>query len=507
MIAIDLDGNTIEGDWPAAPGVKLHLALHKARTDVNVAVHNHPIWSTVYANLRRIPGCYDQSSALGGGKVVVVDEYTGGVDDVDNAAIAVEAMGDADIALLAGHGLFVLGDSVREVHQRAVAFEQRAHHAYFIENAGGDSELHAPVKEMLGKAEFFGFWEAMARRELLADPELMATIGRSALAPMSRLFTDDELRRLERTPHEQVADAIAAGDDAALQNLVSTLERSFAGTVTGTRNWIAHTIAFVAREFPAEQLAGMVAATQALFLAYPDAVAPDAAAEPLAVDAGGDVLARFDAMEDHYLRQQDLYRDWLSALLSYHYRTLGVDELERVLRYSAEQTLMPWMPTDTGRPPEKRLPSWVRMFQGHFSGVRVEEDDEKFTLIQDPCGTCSRQIEQGRYGPPLDLAVVDEIHAATWFRGETPIYRAHVPLWHIKLARRSWSASRGRSTSAPRAWAPARAACCSTRTRSTPAPTPRCPRADAASTAGRQTTRWRSGSMTRMTRSDSIGWV
>ncbi len=182
VIAIDLDGNTIEGDWPAAPGVKLHLALHKARTDVNVAVHNHPIWSTVYANLRRIPGCYDQSSALGGGKVVVVDEYTGGVDDVDNAAIAVEAMGDADIALLAGHGLFVLGDSVREVHQRAVAFEQRAHHAYFIENAGGDSELHAPVKEMLGKAEFFGFWEAMARRELLADPELMATIGRSALA-------------------------------------------------------------------------------------------------------------------------------------------------------------------------------------------------------------------------------------------------------------------------------------------------------------------------------------
>jgi hypothetical protein len=66
--------------------------------------------------------------------------------------------------------------------------------------------------------------------------------------------------------------------------------------------------------------------------------------------------------------------------------------------------------------------------------LRISEDDEKFTLTQDPCGTCSRQIEQGRYGAPLDLAVVRERHATTWFRGDTPIYRAHVPLWHIALA-------------------------------------------------------------------------
>ena len=186
VIRIDLDGNVLDGDWPAAPGVALHLALHRLRPGVRLAVHNHPHWATVYANLRRIPGCYDQSSALGGGKLVLVDEYTGGVDDVDNATVAVQAMGDADIALLAGHGLFVLGDSVREVHQRAVAIEQRCHHAYFIENAGGDTEIPTAVKETLGHAEFFGFWEAMARRELLADPELAKIIGRSGAATGSR---------------------------------------------------------------------------------------------------------------------------------------------------------------------------------------------------------------------------------------------------------------------------------------------------------------------------------
>ena len=147
-----------------------------------------------------------------------------------------------------------------------------------------------------------------------------------------------------------------------------------------------------------------------------------------------DALARFDELDARSREAQDALRDWLSALLSRIYRERGVDTLERALRYTAERTLFGWMPTDMARAPEKRLPSWVRMLQGHFSELRIEEDDEKFTLIQDPCGTCTRQIQQGRYGAPLDLAIIEERHATTWFRGDTPVYRAHVPLWHVTLA-------------------------------------------------------------------------
>src|SRR5436309_13140502 len=100
VIRIDLDGNVLDGEWPPAPGVKLHLALHRARPDVRVAVHNHPLYATTWADMRRVPPCLDQSSGLGGGKVVVVDEYEGSVDNMANAATAVEAMGGADIGLL-----------------------------------------------------------------------------------------------------------------------------------------------------------------------------------------------------------------------------------------------------------------------------------------------------------------------------------------------------------------------------------------------------------------------
>lgn len=261
---------------------------------------------------------------------------------------------------------------------------------------------------------------------------------------MVRLFTDRELARLARSPHEQMADAVAGRDLDALTRLATALERSFVGTVAGTRNWITHTFGFAARHDEPSVLPGLVGATHELFAAYPDpldALGEDrgpvvaAIVDAAARDDPDGALARFDALEARTREAQDALRDWLSALLSHVYRAHGVDTLELALRYTAERTLFAWMPTDMARAPERRLPSWVRMLQGHFSALRIEEDDEKFTIVQDPCGTCTRQIEQGRYDPPLSLAVVEEAHATTWNRGTTPIYRAHVPLWHVTLAR------------------------------------------------------------------------
>ena len=66
----------------------------------------------------------------------MVDEYDGPVNDPGAAARAVAAMGGADLALLANHGVFVLAGSVRAAHQRAVALEQRCRHAWHVEALG-----------------------------------------------------------------------------------------------------------------------------------------------------------------------------------------------------------------------------------------------------------------------------------------------------------------------------------------------------------------------------------
>ena len=178
VIRIDIDGNVVEGDWPAPLGIPLHLELHKLRDDVMVAVHNHPRYGTVWADAGRVPPIYDQSSALGGGELVLVDEYNGGVNNAAAARSAVEAMGGADIALLANHGVFVLGNSIRAVHQRAVALEHRCRSAWHVEALGGGTPLVGAVAELFAKSDgnrFIGFWEAMVRAELATDPTLLAS--------------------------------------------------------------------------------------------------------------------------------------------------------------------------------------------------------------------------------------------------------------------------------------------------------------------------------------------
>lgn len=183
VIRIDLDGNVVEGDWPVPLGIPLHLELHKARHDVAVAMHSHPLYGTVWSDMREIPPVYDQSSSLGGGgELVLVEEYDGAVNDANAARKAIEAFGEAELGLLAGHGVFVLGSSVRAVHQRAVALEQRCKHAWHVRAAGGSP--HSPLPRWFLERSrrsdgtgFRGFWEAMVRAELRADPTLLDERG------------------------------------------------------------------------------------------------------------------------------------------------------------------------------------------------------------------------------------------------------------------------------------------------------------------------------------------
>ena len=159
-------------------GIPLHLEMHKLRADVGWAVHNHPLYGTVWADMAEMPPILDQSSALGGGRLALVDEYEGPVNDPASARRAVAQMGGAAMALLAGHGVFVLGGSARAVHQRAVALEQRCQHAWHVRAAGGRASpgCRRPSSTSWPRSDgegFLGFWEAAVRAELAAEPGLL----------------------------------------------------------------------------------------------------------------------------------------------------------------------------------------------------------------------------------------------------------------------------------------------------------------------------------------------
>ena len=144
VIRIDLEGNLLEGDWPVPLGIPLHLQLHKMRHDVKWAMHNHPLYGTVWSDMgesrrsstraRRWAAAASSCSST---------STTARSTTPTTARRAVEAMNGAELALLAGHGVFVLGGSARAVHQRAVALEQRCQRAWHVRAAGAVGEVAA----------------------------------------------------------------------------------------------------------------------------------------------------------------------------------------------------------------------------------------------------------------------------------------------------------------------------------------------------------------------------
>lgn len=177
VMHMDAEGNLLDGPWTITPAIPLHVELHRARHDVGVAVHNHPRWGTLWADLHKVPPVYDQSSAMYAGPVALFDDYEGSVDQVENARAAVEAMGAADVALLANHGVLVLGQTPAMAYLRASSFEWRCRQAWHVEAVGGGAPLRPDVVRSFGayftEHPFPGLFEAMARRELRADPSVL----------------------------------------------------------------------------------------------------------------------------------------------------------------------------------------------------------------------------------------------------------------------------------------------------------------------------------------------
>jgi ribulose-5-phosphate 4-epimerase/fuculose-1-phosphate aldolase len=180
VMRIDREGRPIGGKWTVTPAIPLHVETHKARPDISVAVHNHPRWGTIWANVGRVPPVYEQTSAYLPAEIAVYDEYRGGVTELANARSAALAIGDAGCALLLNHGVLVLGGSVQQAHMRAVALETRCRVAWHVEMLGGGlamdpmaaANLNALV-DSPGVERMPHLWETAVRRELRSDPGVL----------------------------------------------------------------------------------------------------------------------------------------------------------------------------------------------------------------------------------------------------------------------------------------------------------------------------------------------
>jgi ribulose-5-phosphate 4-epimerase/fuculose-1-phosphate aldolase len=171
------DGSEIAGTWTITPAITLHVELHRARHDVGVAIHNHSRWGTVWADIGRAPEIYDQTGALYHGGVAIYGEYWGPVDDPRNARAVVDAMGDANVCLLANHGVLVVGADIEQAYLRAMSFEWRCRLAWHVAAGGGgrpmDPEAARNYGDFFNHHAFTGLFQSEARRQIRKDPGVL----------------------------------------------------------------------------------------------------------------------------------------------------------------------------------------------------------------------------------------------------------------------------------------------------------------------------------------------
>ncbi len=132
----------------------------------------------------------------------------------------------------------------------------------------------------------------------------------------------------------------------------------------------------------------------------------------------------------------DLLADSTTALVTWICRHLGEQSLADAYVYifeqSAKRTVYDVLPSRLDRSVEAALLArscWLaHCCSGagqHPASFRLEEDEEKFTFIMDPCGSGGRLWRMGRYGPPFDFGLSSKAYSWSFKRKAFPYYCVH----------------------------------------------------------------------------------
>ncbi|MCK5764285.1 MAG: class II aldolase/adducin family protein [Clostridiales bacterium] len=140
IVIVDIEGNIIDGELKPSIELPLHLAIYKARKDVNAIVHTHSTYSTSYAIARKeIPATVEDSVQIVGGNVRVTEYCLPGSIELGNEAV--KKLEDRNAVLLANHGLLAAAGTLKEALKVAQIIEKAAQSNLFAQLIGGAVEL------------------------------------------------------------------------------------------------------------------------------------------------------------------------------------------------------------------------------------------------------------------------------------------------------------------------------------------------------------------------------
>ena len=125
IMAIDLDGNILEGKHSPSSEWRMHAAIYRADKRVNAIVHTHSPYATAFAiNHMRIPAVLYEMVFFLGGDIPVAEGAIPGTPEVGENCVPV--LKERNGCLMANHGALAVGDTLDRAYTRAVYIEDAA---------------------------------------------------------------------------------------------------------------------------------------------------------------------------------------------------------------------------------------------------------------------------------------------------------------------------------------------------------------------------------------------
>ena len=151
MVAIDLDGNTLEGSHRPSSEWKLHTAIYRAFDGMNAVVHTHSPYATSFAiNQVPIPVVLYEIALFLGGDIPFAEGAVPGTPEVGENCVKV--LKDRYGCLMGSHGTVAMGETLAQAYTRAVYIEDAAK-AYSLALTHGTVKPidEAQIRKFLGK--------------------------------------------------------------------------------------------------------------------------------------------------------------------------------------------------------------------------------------------------------------------------------------------------------------------------------------------------------------------
>jgi Ribulose-5-phosphate 4-epimerase and related epimerases and aldolases len=139
-VVLNWEGKVIKGTRKPSIEVPLHLAIYRAREDVQAIVHTHSSYATAMAAARKqIPGAVEDLVQIVGGNVKVAEYALPGSEQLGVSVI--KALEGRNAVLLANHGMLGVGRDLEEALKVCQVVEKAAQITLLAQLVGGVVEL------------------------------------------------------------------------------------------------------------------------------------------------------------------------------------------------------------------------------------------------------------------------------------------------------------------------------------------------------------------------------